>query len=144
MRPRHATKADLPDVEALLHSCSLPTDGIREKAVQFLVSRDKAGLLGCVGIQECNGKVALLQGLAVTERARRAGLATLMVSALVADLRMRGIESLVVSTNSAVGYFSRLGFTPVDRTKVLPELLASQEVSNRITTRSMAFMTVEL
>ena len=143
MRPRHATKADLPDVEALLRSCSLPTEGIREQTVQFLVSRDKAGLLGCVGIQECNSKVALLRELAVTERARRAGLAALMVSTLVADLRMRGTESLVVSANSAVGYFSRLGFIPVDRTKALPELLASPEFSNR-DAHSMALMRVKL
>ena len=143
MRPRHATKGDLPDVKALLQSCTLPSESIGGKSVQFLVSREKTSLLGCIGAQELDGKVALLRELVVAERARRAGLAALMVSVLVADLRMRGIESLVVSTNNAVGYFSRLGFTPVDRKKVLPESLASQELSNG-NTRGMVLMRVEL
>lgn len=96
MRPRLATKADLPDVEALLRSCSVPAGGICSRAVQFHVSLDKRGLLGCVGIEEFDGRIGLLRGLAVVERARRAGLGALLVSALVTDVRLRGIESLVV------------------------------------------------
>ncbi|MHA7684774.1 GNAT family N-acetyltransferase [Cupriavidus sp. PET2-C1] len=130
MRPRRATKADLRDVEALLRSCALSVGGIYSEAVQFHVSRDRTGLLGCAGIEELGGKVGLLQGVAVAERARRAGLAALLVSALVADLRLRGIESLVVRTETAAGYFSRLGFTPVDRVAIPLELLASHEFSD--------------
>ena len=39
MRPRHATKADLRDVEASLRSCSLPVGGMHSEAVRFHVSR---------------------------------------------------------------------------------------------------------
>lgn len=78
MRPRLATKADLRDVEALLRTCSLPVGGIRSEAVQFHVSRDKTGLLGCAGIEALGGKVGLIRGVAVAERARRAGLAALL------------------------------------------------------------------
>ncbi|AQV92547.1 GNAT family N-acetyltransferase [Cupriavidus necator] len=143
MRPRHAIKADLPDVEALLQSCALPTDGIRDDTVKFHVSRDKTGLLGCAGIEILDNSVGLLRGVAVAERARRAGLAALLVSALVADVRLHGIESLVVSTNSAADYFSRLGFSPVDRTTMPPELLASPKLSNGAA-RNMVLMSVEL
>ena len=130
MRPRHATKADLRDVEALLRSCSLPVGGIRSEAVQFHVSRDKTGLLGCAGIEIFGDRVGLLRGVAVAERARRAGLAALLVSALVADVRLRGIESLVIRTETAAGYFTRLGFTRVDRAVIPRELLASREFSD--------------
>ncbi len=130
MRPRHATEADLPDVEALLRSCSLPAGGIRSQAVQFHVSRDKGGLLGCAGVEAFGGSVGLLRGLAVAERARRSGLADLLVSALVADVRLRGIDTLVVGTTVAAGYFSRLGFTPVDRAAIPLELLASRDFAN--------------
>ncbi|WP_238587469.1 GNAT family N-acetyltransferase [Cupriavidus sp. IDO] len=98
--------------------------------MQFHVSRDRTGLLGCAGIEELSGKIALLQGVAVVERARGAGLAALLVSALVADGRLRGIESLVVRTEAAAGYFTRLGFTPVDHSAIPPELLASRELSD--------------
>lgn len=130
MRPRHATKADLRDVEALLRSCSLPTGGIHSEAVQFHVSRDKRGLLGCAGIEVFGGSVGLLRGVAVAQRARCAGLAALLVSALVADVRLRGIDTLVVGTKAAAGYFSGLGFTPADRANVPLELLASREFAN--------------
>ncbi|MGO4308167.1 GNAT family N-acetyltransferase [Cupriavidus sp. RAF12] len=143
MRPRHATKEDLRDVEALLRSCSLPVGGIRCEAVRFHVSRDRTGLLGCAGIEELGGKVALLQGVAVAKRARRAGLAALLVSALVADVRLRGVESLVLRTESAAGYFSRLGFTPVDRAAIPDELLASHEFSDT-GTHTGTVMKVEL
>ncbi|WP_410054134.1 GNAT family N-acetyltransferase [Cupriavidus sp. BIC8F] len=98
--------------------------------MQFHVSRDKSGLLGCAGIEEFDGSVGLLRGLAVAERARRAGLAALLVSALVADVRLRGIDTLIVGTTVAAGYFSHLGFTPADRAAIPPELLASREFAN--------------
>ncbi|MDW3683007.1 GNAT family N-acetyltransferase [Cupriavidus sp. CV2] len=85
----------------------------------------------------------LLQGVAVAERARRAGLAALLVSALVADVRLRGIESLVVRTETAAGYFSRLGFTPVDGVAIPPELLAFREFSDTRASTA-AVMKVEL
>ncbi|WER49914.1 GNAT family N-acetyltransferase [Cupriavidus sp. WKF15] len=98
--------------------------------MQFHVSRDRTGLLGCAGVEEFGGSVGLLRGVAVVQRARRAGLAALLVSALVADVRLRGIDTLVVGTKVAAGYFSGLGFTPADRADVPLELLASREFAN--------------
>ncbi|ODV43777.1 acetyltransferase [Cupriavidus sp. UYMMa02A] len=132
MRPRHATTADLLDVEALLRSCSLPVGGIRNKAVQFHVSRDRTGLLACAGIEMFGGSIGLLRGVAVEQRARRAGLAALLVSALVADVRLRGIDALVVGTKAAAGYFSRLGFTLADPAAIPLELLASREFAHSV------------
>jgi len=111
--------------------------------VQFHVSRDKRGLLGCAGIEEFDGSVGLLRGLAVVERARRAGLATLLVSALVADVRLRGIECLFVKADAAYDYFSRLGFSTVDRAAIPNELLTSAEFSDT-STSTATFMKVEL
>jgi len=130
MRPRHATKADLREVEALLRSCSLPVGGIHDETVQFHVSRDKTGLLGCAGIEVFADGIGLLRGVAVAQRARRAGLAALLVSSLVADVRLRGIDTLVVGTKAAAGYFAGLGFTPADAAAFPPELLASREFDN--------------
>ncbi len=74
---------------------------------------------------------------------RRAGSAALLVSALVADVRLRGIESLVIRTETAAGYFTRLGFTRVDRAAIPPELLAFREFSDT-SASAAAVMKVEL
>ncbi|MDF3834851.1 GNAT family N-acetyltransferase [Cupriavidus basilensis] len=129
-------KSDLPEVEALLRSCTLPVGGIGEHALQFHVSRDKSGLLGCAGIEEYGGTVGLLRGLAVAERARCAGLGELLMSALVADVRQRGLESLVLRTETAAGYFSRFGFTKIPRSEVPHRLLVSREFAETIAARA--------
>lgn len=130
MRPRYATTADLPDVEALLRSCSLSVAGIRSKAVQFHVSRNKTGLLGCAGMEVFGDRIGLLRGVAVEQRARRSGLAALLISALVTDVRLRGIDTLVVGTTAAAGHFSRLGFVLAEPAAIPPELLASDEFAH--------------
>jgi amino-acid N-acetyltransferase len=98
--------------------------------VQFHISRDKTGLVGCAGIEVFGGAVGLLRGVAVAQRARRAGLGAFLVSVLVADVRLRGIDTLVVGTKVAAGYFSRLGFTPVDRAALPAELRDSREFAD--------------
>ncbi|QOT80747.1 GNAT family N-acetyltransferase [Cupriavidus basilensis] len=142
MRPRQATTTDLSDVAALLQSCSLPAGGIDRQSVQFHVSRDKQGLLGCAGFEAFGGNVALVRGLAVAKRARRAGLAGLLLSAMVSDVRLRGIDSLVVGTDTSAGYFSRLGFAPVELAALPPELRESPEFS--AASLNTQFLKVEL
>ncbi len=113
MRPRYATEEDWPEVEALLSASSISVEGIHEHITQYIVSRDKAGVLGCIGVDRY-GTTGVLRVLAVAQRARSAGLGELLISAIVADVRLRGVESIVLQTTSAAGYFARLGFTPMN------------------------------
>lgn len=112
MRPKYATEADWPEVETLLSRSSLFVEGIHERITQYFVARDNAGLLGCVGIEEY-GATGVLSVLVVAERARSAGLGELLIAAIVTDLRLRGVESIVLWTKTAADYFTRLGFTPI-------------------------------
>ncbi|MGY2492931.1 GNAT family N-acetyltransferase [Cupriavidus sp. CP313] len=128
MRPHFATSEDLPEVEALLRSCALHVEGVGEHIEQYLVTRDNSGLLGCVGVEHY-GTIGLLRGLAVAEHARSAGLGELLLSAIVADARQRGVESMVVRTASAAAYFSRFGFAPIGTSEVRPDVFCSQEFS---------------
>lgn len=143
MRPRRATIADLPDVEALLRICALTVDDVNNEAVQFHVSRDRTGLLGCAGVEEISSKVAVLRVLAVTERARRSGLAGLLLSTLIVDMRLRGIESILVMEDCAANYFARFGFTPAERESLPVTLLNSSEFSN-VNVAEMGAMRVDL
>lgn len=129
MRPHYATEKDLPEIEALLRACALSIEGVRAHIEQYIVVRDNAGLLGCVGIEQ-SGTVGLLLGLAVAQRARSAGLGELLISAIVADARQRGVESIFVQTTSASAYFARFGFAPIGTSQEVPRaLLPSQEFS---------------
>jgi len=121
MRPHHATENDQPEVEALLRASSLSVEGIHDRIRQYIVARDKAGLLGCAGIERY-GTTSVLRGLAVAQRARCAGLGELLISAIVADLRQTGVESILLQTTNATGYFERLGFRSINVSDLPPSV----------------------
>ena len=122
MRPHYANEKDSKEVQDLLQACDLPVDGVAEQIGNFLVVRDNAGLLGCAGVENY-GQVAVLRSVAVAERARSAGLGELLVAAMLAEARTRGVQSVVLQTTTAAGYFARLGFERVERACMPPELL---------------------
>jgi amino-acid N-acetyltransferase len=126
MRPHYATENDFPEVEALLRDCALPIEGVREHIERYIVVRDNAGLLGCVSIEQY-GDIGLLRGLAVAQRARSAGLGELLISTIVAEVRQRGVESIVLHTTSASAYFARFGFAPIAISEVPRALLPLKE-----------------
>ncbi|EHP42124.1 acetyltransferase [Cupriavidus basilensis OR16] len=124
MRPHYANEKDSKEIQDLLQACGLPVDGVTEQIGNFLVVRDNAGLLGCAGVENY-GQVAVLRSVAVAERARSAGLGELLVAAMLAEARTRGVQSVVLQTTTAVDYFARLGFERVERACMPQELLDS-------------------
>lgn len=126
MRPYYATETDRPEIEALLRASSLSVTGVREHITQYMVVRDNAGLLGCAGLERYEN-TGVLRGLAVALRARSAGLGELLISAIVAAVRPEGVESIVLQTKTAAGYFARLGFMPISDSDLPPAVLPSQE-----------------
>lgn len=121
MRPRHATEKDRPEVEALLRASSLSVEGMHDHIRQYIVARDKAGLLGCAGVERF-GTTGVLHALAVAQRARSAGLGELLISAIVADLRQGGVELMLLQTTTSTGYFERLGFTSISISDLPPSV----------------------
>lgn len=126
MRPHHATEKDWPEVEALLNASSLSIEGVHEHIAQYFIVRDNAGLLGCAGVERYD-TTGVLRALAVVQRARSAGLGELLISAVVADGRRQGVESIVLQTRTAGGYFARLGFTPTCLADLPPIVRRSRE-----------------
>lgn len=131
MRPHYATEKDWPEIEALLRASSLPIAGVREHISQYIVARDNAGLLGCAGVERYE-TTGLLRGLAVAQHARSAGLGELLLSTIVADVRQQGVESIVLQTMTASGYFARLGFTPIRFEDLPPAVLPSHEFNRTV------------
>ncbi|WP_454738666.1 GNAT family N-acetyltransferase [Cupriavidus necator] len=127
MRPHYATETDWQEIEALLRASSLSVIGVHERISQYMVVRDNAGLLGCAGLERYE-KTGVLRGLAVAQRARSAGLGELLISAIVASVRREGVESIVLQTKTASGYFARLGFMPISDSELPPAVLSSHEL----------------
>ncbi len=129
MRPYLATEADWPDIEALLRASCLSSESSHDHTTQYMISRDKSGLLGCAGIERYE-TTGVLRALAVAQRAQSAGLGELLISAVVADGRQRGIETIVLQTRNASGYFARLGFAPVGISDLPASIRPTHEIDH--------------
>ncbi len=126
MRPYYATEADWPDIEALLRASCLSSEGRHDHITQYMIARDKSGLLGCAGIERYE-TTGVLRALVVAKRARSAGLGELLISAIVAEVRQQGIETIVLQTKTASGYFARLGFSPIGISDIPASVRPSHE-----------------
>ncbi len=82
----------------------------------WLVAVSGAGLLGYVGSQIVPDEADMMN-LAVRPECRRQGLARALVTALVDDLRTRGVRSLTLevraSNDAAIRLYRQLGFLQV-------------------------------
>lgn len=126
---RQATVTDLPAVEALLRSASLPTDGVAGAIDGFVVAEDRGHLSGVAGL-EIRGETALLRSLAVMPSARGTGLGHRLVARLLDEARRRGLSSLWLLTETAERFFAGIGFRPVHREQVPAVLRATAEFSH--------------
>jgi N-acetylglutamate synthase-like GNAT family acetyltransferase len=123
---RPATAADLPEIRGLLESSRLPTRDLPESRPAFFVARNDAGLVGAGGL-EIHGDAGLLRSVAVGERLRGTGLGRALVEAVEAAARARGLRELVLLTETAPDFFSRLGYADIARDEAPAAIRGSVE-----------------
>jgi len=121
-----ATLADEVLVRSLLRDSELPHADIRDHLPRFVLAIDESGVAGVVGL-EVHGHSGLLRSLAVQEDRRNRGLATALVEEIVRRARRGGVRELYLLTTTAAGFFSKLGFEPLDRTAVPGEISSTEE-----------------
>lgn len=121
-----AAPTDLPEILALLRRCELLETGVAEVVEQILVARAPDVLVGCAGL-EAYGERGLLRSVAVDATARRRGLGTDLVHAVVAEASRRGLRELFLLTTTAPVFFERLGFLPIARSDVPAGIAGSWE-----------------
>ncbi|NTZ84826.1 GNAT family N-acetyltransferase [Burkholderia metallica] len=127
MAIRCAAVEDLPSIEALLCQRGLPAAGVAGHVQRFVVAIEHSTICGCGGI-EYYGDVPLLRSVAVVvAHLRGSGVGRRIVSRLVAACHSRNVQSLVLLTTTAEGYFARLGFVRVARGDVPSSVLASPQ-----------------
>ena len=104
---RSATKDDMKEVASLVgaEGTSSPEGAV--------VAGD--GPLEATATALVRGTDAFLRSVAVRQDRRRTGLGTLVVAAAVRHSRGRGARRCWLLTETAEGFFARLGFTPTER-----------------------------
>ena len=128
-RIRHADPGDLAEILALISEVGLPVAGVREHLQHFLVLETDGSLEGTVGL-ELYGRHALLRSLAVSPRQQGRGEGRKLCETILERARSLGVEEVVLLTETAAGFFRKLGFRTVPRDEVSEAVRASVELTS--------------
>lgn len=121
--------ADLPGVLELLRSVNLPVAGLDEQPGTIFVAR-KAGTIVGSAVLERYGQNALLRSVAVTTELQGQGLGRRLVHKALASAQELGIRQVYLLTETAPGFFERIGFRRIQREDVDPAVQQSVEFAS--------------
>jgi amino-acid N-acetyltransferase len=121
-----ALDSDRPAIEALLTLAGLPLDGLEAALPAALVARSGGVVVGCAAI-EAYGTAGLLRSVCVAADLRGTGVGSLLVAAAEDLAANRGLTELYLLTETAEGWFPRLGYGVTTRASVPAALTASPE-----------------
>ena len=121
-----ATARDLSQVLILLDESGLPDAGLREHLATLLVARQGGRVVGSAAL-ELYGSSALLRSIAVHASVRRTGLGQRLTRGALDLAREKGVREVYLLTETAVNFFNRFGFKPVERSVVPPAVQTSVE-----------------
>jgi amino-acid N-acetyltransferase len=114
MRIERARPADVPAVEALLSAAGLPLEGAADALASGVVARDGEEVVAAAAVERY-GDAGLLRSVVVAPARRGTGLGREIVTAAERLARDDGVVDLYLLTETAVDWFPRLGYAPVDR-----------------------------
>ena len=134
-----AQPADLGPICALLAASDLPTNGLAEALGHTLVARSGADLAGCVAL-EVYGAYALLRSLAVATAYRGEGLGLQLSQAALGLAVQLGVTHVYLLTETAAGFFPKLGFRPVDRPQIPAEVQTAEEFTTLCPVSALAML----
>lgn len=112
-----AGPADLPALRALLTAAALPLDDFDAHLDAAVVARDGERVVACAAL-ELYPPYALLRSVAVDAGVRGQGLGLAVTRAAIALARQHGLQALFLLTETAGGFFPKVGFAPVPRAAV--------------------------
>jgi amino-acid N-acetyltransferase len=112
-----ATPADLPAIFQLLDDSRLPRAGLDAHVATTLVAQEDGALVGTAAL-ELYGTAALLRSVAVKSALRGQGLGQALATSALDLGRQRGVATVYLLTETASGFFRKLGFRPIARADV--------------------------
>lgn len=105
------------EIETLLRKCGLPSEDCIEHLNNFY-GMSNGNRLITIGALQFLDSVALLRSVAVATENRGQGLAAAMTRYLIEVARLNKMSELYLLTKTAEYYFTRFGFSPVERDRV--------------------------
>lgn len=127
---RRPTPAERAQVAGLVADAGLPTRGLDALTDDHLVVAEHDGRIVGVAAVERHGAHGLLRSVAVDPAWRGRGLGRALTQERAEWAAGAGLSALYLLTTTAGGYFPRLGFVPVVRDHVPPEVRASDEFAD--------------
>ena len=122
-----AASSDRSIIRGLLFDARLPVEDLDLAArVTFFVARNNGQPVGAIGLERY-GNTALLRPLVVAPDHRRRGLGTDLVHAAEQHAVASGIGDLVLLTETAETFFSRLGYSAIHRDQAPAAVTQSAE-----------------
>jgi amino-acid N-acetyltransferase len=127
---RAAREADLASVQDLLSAASLPLDGVTDFfPANYAVGEQGATIVGAIGVERY-GEYGLIRSAVVADGARGTGIGSELTRERLEWGKAQGLLDLYLLTTTAAPFFEKLGFAPVDRTVVPPEVAAAPEFTS--------------
>jgi amino-acid N-acetyltransferase len=124
---RASRAADFSSVRDLLVAAGLPTEDLNSApGLRFWVAEDQARIVGAVGLESL-GTAGLLRSLVVAPTHRQHGLGSSLTAMLEREAHAKGIEVLVLLTETAQAFFKRHGYEVIEREYVPDEIKQSAE-----------------
>ena len=120
---------DLARVRELIAGAGMMIEGIEWPAACYILAYDGDDAIGVVGV-EAKIDAALIRSLYVKASKRRRGIGAELVTAARKAAHTRGARHLYLLTKDAGEYFSRLGFEPVDVSRVMNAMAGAPQVEH--------------
>ncbi len=125
---RPGTPDDFPAIASLLLASDLPLDGLSADRPFAVVAVRAGRLIGCADVLRY-GSSALLRSVAVDAAVRGTGIGRTLVEAALVDAGGDATRAYLL-TETAAGFFGRLGFRRTSRRRVSPLVRASVEFTS--------------
>ncbi len=120
-----AVKSDARAIRLLLEEGGLPGADIFRHLDHLILARDSTKILGCIGL-EVYGEIGFVRSLAVKAAFRNQGIAGDLYQKCEKHARFLGMRDLYLLTNTAEAFFSKRGWTRIDRRNA-PEVICRTE-----------------
>ena len=127
----HADATDLPVIRELLAAHRLPTADLDDAAadIRFLAVRENGRPVGAIAVQVL-GQRGLLRSLVVAPTHRGRGFARRLVAEAERVALQAGVRELVLLTETAAPFFSRLGYRPAVRESMPTDVQSTAEFAS--------------
>jgi len=123
---RLAEQSDWAQITQLLQDSNLPTVGAQEHLPNFVTAWRGSVLVGCAGLENY-GTVGLLRSVAVKPAERGIGLGQTLTQRMLTQAKEKGLDQVLLLTETAQEFFPRFGFQVINRTAVPIEATESAE-----------------